>query len=484
MYQRVVVTVKRKDEARVRDLEVPVNLTAERLAEMIARALRWETDMAGQRITYLIEAHPLGRMLQPDETLAGAGVWDGSWLVLHPMQLTSQGGEVAVPTVESPIPASQKQAPPVTAQPQATQSAVPPIPIPIPTPVSAPEEEPWTFPATPGQPAAPEPVVSQPEQADSSALLEMLLGGGGAPAPGEEQPSVPAQPVPPVPAPVEETPPPVPGFQAAEQPAAPGPETWTFPMVTAPLPPEPQSQAPSTAGDIAAQQEAQPAESNSILEMLLGGAPSGPPTTPAPESLPEALAPSWPYPAEPEPQPAGTKDDIWTFPVASSAEVQAVQPPPVEEEEEEETQPAPAPSPFDAWAFPVAPEQPAETAPGQPTYTPEPAPAQADGGSLLEMLLGGEPAAPTEGAAQPQPAPVTPPVFEGQPPVVTPPEPQPDTSQAAASAQPQQPEKDKGKPLTEPKVGGFRPLGIELPPETEPPPDEKKPRFVWKKLDE
>src|SRR5437763_6247123 len=97
MYQRVVVTVKRKDEARVRDLEVPVNIEAQRLAEMISRALRWETDMAGQRITYLIEAHPLGRLLQPDETLASAGVWDGSWLVLHPVQPPTEAGVAAEP---------------------------------------------------------------------------------------------------------------------------------------------------------------------------------------------------------------------------------------------------------------------------------------------------------------------------------------------------------------------------------------------------
>ncbi len=82
--QRVVVTVKRKDEARVRDLEVPADIDAVRLAEMIARALRWESDRAGQPMTYKIEAHPLGRMLQPGESLATAGVWDGSWLVLHP----------------------------------------------------------------------------------------------------------------------------------------------------------------------------------------------------------------------------------------------------------------------------------------------------------------------------------------------------------------------------------------------------------------
>ena len=79
--ERVIVTVKREGEARVRDLEVPADVEAGRLAEMIARALHWESDAAGQPVRYQIEAHPLGRVLQAHETLASAEVWDGSWLV-------------------------------------------------------------------------------------------------------------------------------------------------------------------------------------------------------------------------------------------------------------------------------------------------------------------------------------------------------------------------------------------------------------------
>jgi hypothetical protein len=81
--ERVVVTVKRQGEARVRDLEVPAEVEAGRLAELVAEALRWEVDAAGQRLHYEIEAHPLGRTLQPGESLAAAGVWDGAWLVFR-----------------------------------------------------------------------------------------------------------------------------------------------------------------------------------------------------------------------------------------------------------------------------------------------------------------------------------------------------------------------------------------------------------------
>lgn len=81
--QRVIVTVKREGEARLRDLEVPTDVEAERLTEMIARALHWEQDAAGQPLRYEVEAHPLGRILQANESLASAGVWDGSWLVFR-----------------------------------------------------------------------------------------------------------------------------------------------------------------------------------------------------------------------------------------------------------------------------------------------------------------------------------------------------------------------------------------------------------------
>ena len=81
--QRVIVTVKRQGEARVRDLEVPAEVEAERLSKMIAQALRWDSDQAGEHIEYEIMAEPPGRTLHPQESLADAGVWDGAWLVFQ-----------------------------------------------------------------------------------------------------------------------------------------------------------------------------------------------------------------------------------------------------------------------------------------------------------------------------------------------------------------------------------------------------------------
>ncbi len=108
--ERVIVTVKREGEARVRDLEVPAQVEAQRLVDLIAAALRWQTDPAGQRLAYQIEAQPLGRRLAPTETLEDAGVWDGSWLVLHPVEApegvprvkrATQGTQPATPMAPS-----------------------------------------------------------------------------------------------------------------------------------------------------------------------------------------------------------------------------------------------------------------------------------------------------------------------------------------------------------------------------------------------
>lgn len=83
--ERVIVTVKRAGEARVRDLEVPAEVKTSQLADLIASALQWQSDPAGQAMRYEIKAEPLGRLLQPHESLADAGVWDGSWLVFQPV---------------------------------------------------------------------------------------------------------------------------------------------------------------------------------------------------------------------------------------------------------------------------------------------------------------------------------------------------------------------------------------------------------------
>ena len=83
--QRVIVSVKRKDDFQSHDLEVTATIDIATLVDMIATALRWDMDHSGQSIRYQIEAKPPGRMLQPGESLASVEAWDGSWLILHPV---------------------------------------------------------------------------------------------------------------------------------------------------------------------------------------------------------------------------------------------------------------------------------------------------------------------------------------------------------------------------------------------------------------
>jgi uncharacterized ubiquitin-like protein YukD len=78
------VIVKRKGENRLRDLQVPADISAASLADLIARILSWENDATSQTVHNQIEVHPLGRVLRPDESLASAGIRDGAWLVLQP----------------------------------------------------------------------------------------------------------------------------------------------------------------------------------------------------------------------------------------------------------------------------------------------------------------------------------------------------------------------------------------------------------------
>lgn len=96
--QRVIVTVKREGEAHVCDLDVPAEVKAERLADLIARALKWDSDQAGSPIQYQIEASPPSRVLKASETLADTEAWDGAWLIFRPVRSTMTAPPPPKPT--------------------------------------------------------------------------------------------------------------------------------------------------------------------------------------------------------------------------------------------------------------------------------------------------------------------------------------------------------------------------------------------------
>jgi hypothetical protein len=83
--QSVIVTVKHRDQADARDLEVPADVEIAGLAGLLAATFGWDQDRPGRPVHYQIAAHPLGRTLRPEESLAAAGVWDGAWLMFEPI---------------------------------------------------------------------------------------------------------------------------------------------------------------------------------------------------------------------------------------------------------------------------------------------------------------------------------------------------------------------------------------------------------------
>ena len=95
--ERVIVTVKRYQETRVRDLDVPAGLESAKLAEVVASALHWDQDKSGSPVKYKIKVHPPDRVLDAHETLVSAGVADGSWLTFIPQ------GVAAAAVIPQPI---------------------------------------------------------------------------------------------------------------------------------------------------------------------------------------------------------------------------------------------------------------------------------------------------------------------------------------------------------------------------------------------
>ena len=128
----------------MRDLEVPAEVDSAQLTRLIAEALHWDGDAAGVQQDYDIVALPLGRPLQPEESLASAGIWDGAWLVFHPISKSgiSAPGDI-LPQVEDIQVEEIAQTPPVIAVPEAyqeyqeePQALVPAIPDEVAVPAS------------------------------------------------------------------------------------------------------------------------------------------------------------------------------------------------------------------------------------------------------------------------------------------------------------------------------------------------------------
>lgn len=81
--KRVVVTVKRKGEARVQDLELPANVPVGEFLEEMTEVLGWD-DPGYSLLAYGPHSPESGETVAETQTLQEAGVSDGFWLVAVP----------------------------------------------------------------------------------------------------------------------------------------------------------------------------------------------------------------------------------------------------------------------------------------------------------------------------------------------------------------------------------------------------------------
>lgn len=82
--ERIIVTAKWHDSNIEKDLDVPSNLPAKQLVELLAKALNPSENDNSAQTGYRILTDPPGHILDFDKTLAQVGAWDGAILVVQP----------------------------------------------------------------------------------------------------------------------------------------------------------------------------------------------------------------------------------------------------------------------------------------------------------------------------------------------------------------------------------------------------------------
>ncbi len=81
---RIIIRVRREGEAQVFDAEVPAEVPAEQLSDMLARAFNWERTKTGQLTGYTLVKGGTDQVLRSQETLADVGLWEGAEILLRP----------------------------------------------------------------------------------------------------------------------------------------------------------------------------------------------------------------------------------------------------------------------------------------------------------------------------------------------------------------------------------------------------------------
>ncbi len=79
----IIVTVTNLSKSYMYDLEVPTNLTIDKLKDDIVETLNgYNPDLYLRTPTTELFCNRIGRKLLPDETLESAGVWNGDYITV------------------------------------------------------------------------------------------------------------------------------------------------------------------------------------------------------------------------------------------------------------------------------------------------------------------------------------------------------------------------------------------------------------------
>ena len=81
--ESIIVTVTIISKAYLYDLEVPTNITVDKLKDDIVEALNgYNPDLFLRTATTELFCNRIGRQLKAEETLENAGVWNGDYITI------------------------------------------------------------------------------------------------------------------------------------------------------------------------------------------------------------------------------------------------------------------------------------------------------------------------------------------------------------------------------------------------------------------
>ena len=79
----IIITVTNIKKSFLYDLEVPVNLTIDKLKDDIVETLNgYNPDLFLRTATTDLFCNRIGRKIKPEETLEMAGVWNGDYITI------------------------------------------------------------------------------------------------------------------------------------------------------------------------------------------------------------------------------------------------------------------------------------------------------------------------------------------------------------------------------------------------------------------